>query len=151
MLKQQVKNIKDVKKKALAIDLQDIFIQHLVYEAALASNNFRDDNFNLDGAKQMSVEGLTALGATNGLQAMLAAQMLSIHQLQQKSMTYANAFDDFRMKQYYTNSAIKLTNCFVQQASMLAKLQGVGGQKITVERVDVHHGGQAIVGNIQGG
>ena len=39
----------------------------------------------------------------------------------------------------------------MQQANTLAKLQGVGGQKIIIERVDVHQGGQAIVGNIQGG
>jgi hypothetical protein len=36
-------------------------------------------------------------------------------------------------------------------SNALAKLQGVGGQKIVVERVDVHQGGQAVVGNIQGG
>ena len=82
---------------------------------------------------------------------MLAAQMLSIHHLQQRSMTYANACEGMKLQQYYTNAAIKLSNCFVQQANMLAKLQGVGGQKIIVERVDVHQGGQAIVGNIQGG
>ncbi|KTD31197.1 hypothetical protein Lmor_2804 [Legionella moravica] len=49
-----------------------------------------------------------------------------------------------------TNAIVKLANCFVQQTNILAKLQGVGGQKIIVERVDVHQGGQAIVGNIQG-
>jgi hypothetical protein len=49
------------------------------------------------------------------------------------------------------NTAIKLSNTFVQQAALLAKLQGGGAQKIVVERVDVHQGGQAIVGSIQGG
>lgn len=39
----------------------------------------------------------------------------------------------------------------MQQANLLAKLQGLGSQKITVERIEVHQGGQAIVGNIQGG
>lgn len=39
----------------------------------------------------------------------------------------------------------------LQQATLLAKLQGGIGQKIIVEHVDVHQGGQAIVGNIQGG
>ncbi len=131
-------------------DQQVRFINHITYEATLASNNYRDANFDLVEAKERSGEALVALGATNGLQAMLAAQMLSIHQLQQKSMTYANAIDDLKLKQYYTNSALKLSNCFVQQANMLAKLQGIGGQKIVVERVDVHQGGQAIVGNIQG-
>jgi len=81
---------------------------------------------------------------------MLAAQMYSIHELQQKIMIYANATDNLELQKYYTNSAIKLANCFVQQANILAKLQGVGGQKIIVERVDVHQGGQAVVGNIHG-
>ena len=47
-----------------------------------------------------------------GLQSMLVAQMLSIHQLQQKSMTYAHAIGDFRLQKHYTNSAVKLSNCF---------------------------------------
>lgn len=126
------------------------FISHLTHDAALASNNFRDNHFDLTEAKHRSREALCVLGATEGLQAMLAAQLLSIHQLQQKTMLYANAIDDFKLKQYYTNSAVKLSNCFVQQANMLAKLQGIG-QKITIERVDVHSGGQAIVGAVQGG
>lgn len=76
--------------------------------------------------------------------------MLSIHQLQQRTIAYANACDDLELKMYCTNTTVKLANCFVQQANILAKLQGVGGQKIIVERVDIHQGGQAIVGNIQG-
>ena len=39
----------------------------------------------------LSVDGIAALGAQNGLESMLAAWMLSIHQLQQRSMAYANA------------------------------------------------------------
>lgn len=51
---------------------------------------------------------------------------------------------------YYTNTAIKLANTFSQQANLLHKLQGNSNQKMTVERVHVHDGGQAIVGNVQG-
>jgi hypothetical protein len=134
----------------LVIDQQDKFTRNIIHDAALASNNISNDNFDLKKAKSLCADGISALGAQNGLESMLAAQMLSIHQLQQRSMAYANASDNMEIKTYYTNSAIKLANCFVQQANMLAKLRGVGGQKIIVERVDVHQGGQAIVGNIQG-
>lgn len=127
------------------------FIQNLMHDAALATHNFRDENFNLENAKQLSNEGLSALRTEEGLLSMLTAQMLSIHKLQQKSMTFANAANDFQLQQYYTNTSIKLANCFVQQTNMLAKLRGVGGQKIIVERVNVHRGGQAIVGHVQGG
>ena len=43
------------------------------------------------------------------------------------------------------------SNTFIQQANLLAKLQGGIGQKIIVERVDVSHGGQAVIGTVNGG
>lgn len=133
------------------LEAKEKFNRHLIHENAIATNNIKAENFDMDKAKQRSRDAIIALDADGGLQSMLAAQMFSIHELQQKTMTYANAIDNFELKKYYTNSAVKLANCFVQQANILAKLQGVGGQKIIVERVDVHQGGQAVVGNIQGG
>ncbi len=130
---------------------QENFNKRLIHNNAIATNNIRSENFDLDKAREKSNEAMVALNAQSGLQSMLASQMLSIHELQQTTMAFANGTSDFELKKYYTNSAIKLANCFTQQASVLAKLQGVGGQKIIVERVDVHQGGQAIVGNIQGG
>ena len=134
----------------LVINRQDKFTRNLIHDAALASNNVNSEKFDLEKAKSLCAENISALATQNGLESMLAAQMLSVHQLQQRSMIYANASDGLGLKAYYTNAAIKLANCFVQQATMLAKLRGVGGQKIIVERVDVHQGGQAVVGNIQG-
>lgn len=131
-------------------EAKEKFNKHIIDENAIATNNITAEKFDMDKAKQKSSNALVALDVKGGLQSMLAAQMLSIHELQQRTMTYANAIDSLELKKYYTNTAIKLANCFVQQANILAKLQGVGGQKIIVERVDVHQGGQAVVGNIQG-
>lgn len=119
---------------------------------ALTFNNLTCDDFDLDKAMSQSEGDLMALGATEELQEMLASQLLSIHQLQQSSIAIANKMllrEDARY--YYINAAIKLTNCFTQQANLLSKLQGNGAQRIVVERVDVHNGGQAIVGNVNGG
>ena len=66
-------------------------------------------------------------------------------------MAMANSLSYSEAAQYYTNTAIKLSNCFVSQANLLAKLQGGCGQKIIVERVDVSHGGQAVIGTVSGG
>lgn len=142
--------------KQTAIQNQDKqpnqFMQEIVHNSVLATNDFKTKHFDLKEATKINQEGLEALNAKDGLQSMLAAQMLSVHKLQQRAMTYVNNCNNhLKIEQYYTNAAIKLANCFVQQANMLAKLQGVGGQKIIVERFDVHQGGQAIVGNIQGG
>ncbi|APF02926.1 TPA: hypothetical protein ACJ5DT_000051 [Legionella pneumophila] len=127
------------------------FKRQLIHDNALANNSYKEEGFDLDKEKQSCKEAMTELNTSNGLQSMLAAQMLSVHKLQQKSMCYAQNIKDYRLEKYYVNAGIKLANCFVQQANLLAKLQGLGSQKITVERVEVHQGGQAIVGNIQGG
>lgn len=115
---------------------------------ALASSMVKSDNFDVEQAEQESQEGLAALAAKGGLQEMLAAQMLSIHNLQQQAMTLAIRTTHLKNIQYFTNAAVKLANCFTQQANTLSRLQGHISHKITVEHVDVHHGGQAIVGNV---
>lgn len=117
---------------------------------ALTSFSAGGDSFDVIEAEKDSIAWLEALNAEGGLQEMLAAQMLSIHQLQQISISMANK-TLHRNNPYFSNTAIKLANVFVQQAALLAKLQGAGGQKIIVEHVEVHHGGQAVVGNITGG
>lgn len=118
--------------------------------AALACNNFKKDNFDMNKAVIEVEHGIKALGAMGGLQEMIATQMLSIHHLQQMSIALANASDHNTNRQYHTNAAVKLANSFIQQAILLAKLQGNGGQKIIVEHVEVHNGGQAVVGNFSG-
>jgi hypothetical protein len=108
-----------------------------------------EENHDVLDARQESQAWLEALGAQGGLQEMLAAQMLSIHHLQQISIAMANkTVMQPNHRQYFSNTAIKLANTFVQQATLLAKLQGAGSQKIVVEHVEVHHGGQAVVGNV---
>lgn len=109
-----------------------------------------DDRVGLEKAFIESKEGIEALQAKDSLQEMLAAQMLSIHELQQTSMFYANNTNHPEAKKYYTNTAIKLANCFTQQATLLSKLQGTFGQQIVVKHVEVNNGGQAVVGNITG-
>lgn len=115
---------------------------------AIACSSRRGENWDHERAINESIDNLKALNAQGGLQEMIVAQMTSIHLLQQMTVALASGLTD--TKQFYINSAAKLTNCFTQQATLLAKLQGKCGQKIVVEHVEVHHGGQAVVGNIDG-
>lgn len=151
MPKLNLKKRTAINKTDEAVEAKEKFIKRVVHRSALSTNNIRDKPFDIVKSKQESNEALVALGVYDGLQTMLAAQMLSIHDLQQRTMMHAIACDGLELKESYINLSVKLTNCFTQQANTLAKLQGVGGQKITVERVDVHQGGQAIVGHVQGG
>lgn len=139
---QNVENIDNEKKS---------FSNNITRLSALACSFSHREDTDIMKAEKESQNGLKVLGTNGGLQEMLAAQMLSIHHLQQISMAMANKTLSSNNGQFFVNAAIKLANTFAQQANLLNKLQGNGGQKITIERVDVHHGGQAIVGNISGG
>ncbi len=124
------------------------FLQDTIRSTANACNNIAREDFDIEKAKTQSESDLTALQVEGGLQAMIAAQMLSIHKLQQTSMALANGLSHGEASQYYTNTAIKLSNTFIQQANLLARLQGGIGQRITVERVNISHGGQAVIGTV---
>lgn len=130
---------------------QNSFKDRILRLNAFASSFSKTDDIDLEKADRQSLEALNALEATGGLQEMLAAQLFSIHRLQQASIIMARNTNEMSAKQYFGNAAIKLANTFVQQANLLSRLQGNGGQKIVVEHVDVHQGGQAIVGNVTGG
>lgn len=130
---------------------QNLFRARIERLNGLACSLSRDGEYDREEAIRESQEGMKALGTKGGLQEMLAAQILSVHHLQQITIAMSNKTLGTNSSQYYTNTSIKLANIFVQQANLLNKLQGNGEQKIIVEHVDVHSGGQAIVGAINGG
>ncbi len=125
--------------------------QKVLRLGALANNNFDRKDFNLEESIANIESNIKTLGASDELQEMLAAQMLSVHRLQQLSMSLASSAPDGSNKQYFTNVGIKLANCFIQQANLLSKLQGHSSQRMVVEHVTIHSGAQAIVGNINRG
>jgi hypothetical protein len=149
--KQAIKDANDQSPDVNSYPAKLLFSKKLARLGALASDCFADPNFDISGAEEEMRQGFTAFNAQDTLQEMLVTQILSIHQLQQTSMIAANKLENMDTKKYYINTAIKLANTFVQQANLLSKLQGKGGQRIIIERVDVHQGGQAVVGNVSGG
>ena len=85
------------------------------------------------------------------VEAMLAAQMAAIHTT---TLTYARraAIADTLMESEPAEKALnRLSRTFIAQVDALKKYRTGGEQKMTVEHVHVHEGGQAIVGNVQGG
>ncbi len=85
----------------------------------------------------------------NELEGLLAAQIIGVHEaatecLQQSRLVRTPAERDMNLK-----LAIKFMGLFIKQLEALDRLRGKGQQKMTVERVNVESGGQAIVGNVQ--
>jgi hypothetical protein len=85
------------------------------------------------------------------IEAMLAAQMAAVHM---QTMTFArrlNHTETIDQQNSAERAFNKLARTFTTQMEALNRYRGKGQQKMTVEHVHVHEGGQAIVGNVQGG
>jgi hypothetical protein len=94
---------------------------------------------------------IAGLEPRDQLEAMLAAQMAAVHAA---TMTMSRRFDSARNLHQHNHSEKafnKLARTFTTQMEALNRYRGKGQQKMTVEHVHVHEGGQAIVGNVEGG
>lgn len=105
-------------------------------------------DFSLDWVLQQ----FAALKPQSYLETMLIAQMIQVSNAASLCMT--QAFQEGQTtygKELNANLATKFQRTFIAQIEALQKLRGKGGQKVTVEHVHVHQGGQAIVGNVEKG
>ena len=85
------------------------------------------------------------------VEAMLAAQMAAVHMA---TMTFARRLahvDNIPQQDSAERAFNKLARTFTVQVEALKRYRTGGEQKVTVEHVHVHHGGQAIVGNVSHG
>jgi hypothetical protein len=86
------------------------------------------------------------------LEGMLAAQMIAVHMI---SLSMAGRCVVEGQTVDGVNSGInrmaKLMRTFTSQMEALQRYRGKGKQTIQVQHVQVNEGGQAVVGNVQGG
>lgn len=136
----------------------------LVHEAFGVSNQDALDglikqliNFATIGKSPNEADVNSAFAMVEGIQprdnieAMLALQMVAVHNA---TMTFArrlNHVDNIPQQDSAERAFNKLARTFASQVEALNRHRGKGQQKVTVEHVHVHEGGQAIVGNVSGG
>lgn len=96
-----------------------------------------------------AVAGLVGIGPTSELEGMLAAQLLATHyaamECYRRSMIPNQTFEG---RSEALKHAGKLSRTFAALLETFNRHRGKGQQKVTVEHVHVHAGGQAIVGNV---
>jgi hypothetical protein len=102
---------------------------------------------------QAACAALIGIKPTDETEGTLAAQMVATHnaamECYRRSMLVNQTFEGRREE---LNQANKLTRSFAALSEALNRHRGKGQQKVTVEHVHVHSGGQAIVGSVnQGG
>lgn len=93
---------------------------------------------------------LVAVEPRDELEAMLAAQMATIHSSTMRmarSLVRAETLDQQNSAERALN---KLARTFAAQMEALNRHRGKGQQEVTVKHVNVHDGGQAIVGVVNG-
>jgi hypothetical protein len=87
----------------------------------------------------------------NEIEAMLVIQMATTHALAMKLSRRLATVDTIEQNDSASITLTRLQRTFTTQVEALANLRRGGKQKMTVEHVHVHPGGQAIVGNVTTG
>ena len=84
-------------------------------------------------------------------EAMLAAQMVAIHNATMTAARRLKNVDMITQQDSASNMLNKLARTFAIQVEALKKYRSAGEQTIKVQHVTVNEGGQAIVGNVRTG
>ena len=82
------------------------------------------------------------------IEAMLACQMAAVHMLSMGAATSGYRGVNGERRDLALAQINKLTRTFTTQMEALKRYRSKGDQKVTVEHVHVHDGGQAVVGNV---
>jgi len=95
---------------------------------------------------------MNGISPQDDVEGMLAAQMVATNAAAMECFRRAMLENQtFEGRQQSLAFANKLSRTYAQQMDTLQRYRGKGQQKMTVEHVHVHAGGQAIVGNVAGG
>ena len=96
---------------------------------------------------------ITELAPANATEALLAVQMVGVHDAATCFLKRATLEGQtFEGSDANVLRATRLMRLFNEQVELMAKLKGkTSQQKVTVEHVHVHDGGQAIVGAVSTG
>jgi len=97
-----------------------------------------------------AVAGLVGIGPRDELEGMIAAQLIASHnaamECYRRAMLTEQSFEGRRENLHQAN---KLSRTYAVLVDALNRHRGKGQQKVTVEHVHIHAGGQAVVGMVE--
>jgi hypothetical protein len=92
---------------------------------------------------------MSEIAPQNATEAMLAAQMIAAHDAALMFLSRATESQHQDLIDANVFRATRLMRVYTEQVEAMQRLKGkVGQQRVVVEYVNVHGGGQAIVGNV---
>ncbi len=105
------------------------------------------DDETLARQRNATVEALMGIGPKDELEGMLAAQLIAAHNAAMECYRRAMLPEQtFEGRQQSLSQGSKLSRTSAALIEALNRYRGKGQQKVTVEHVHVHSGGQAVVG-----
>jgi hypothetical protein len=97
-----------------------------------------------------ALAGLVGIGPQDELEGMIAAQLVATHNATMECFRRAMMPEQtFEGRRENLNQANKLSRTYATLIEALNRHRGKGQQKVTVEHVHVHAGGQAVVGIVE--
>ena len=134
-------------------DLQNHLLDQVIqtFKGIVSTDGLDNDKVALAYNYTMAI--LTGIQPQDELEAMLAVQMIGVHNMAIETLKRAMLSNQtFEGKQVNVNQGTKMLRTYIAQMEALKKYRTGGQQKIVVEHVNVSEGGQAIVGVVnQGG
>ncbi|MBR0926118.1 hypothetical protein JQ561_05815 [Bradyrhizobium diazoefficiens] len=94
------------------------------------------------------VSMMKGMAPRDSLEAMLTAQMVSIHVATMRSACRLAFTEDLSQQEGITRTLTRLARTFAAQMEALNRHRGNGERPITVQNLSVQDGGSAIVGNV---
>ena len=130
----------------------DAFNDEIMHQACAALWTDKSNVETRQRRQQACIEALVGIAPKDEVEGMLAAQMVATHSAAmdcfRRAMIGEQTFQGRNQNLAFGN---KLSQTYVRLVEALDKHRGKGQQKVTVEHVHVHQGGQAIVGNVTTG
>ncbi|QOZ75743.1 hypothetical protein XH83_10015 [Bradyrhizobium sp. CCBAU 53351] len=94
------------------------------------------------------VSMMKGIAPRDSLEAMLTAQMVSVHVATMRSACRLAFTEDLAQQEGITRTLTRLARTFAAQLEALNRHRGNGERPITVQNLSVQDGGSAIVGNV---
>ena len=117
---------------------------HVVYSLRPISNEEQRDK-----AFTAAVQGLIGIAPQDEFEGMIAAQLIACHHAAMECYRRAMIGDQTFEADGKIEPGEQALATYATLLETLNRHRGKGQQKVTVEHVHVHEGGQAIVGNVE--
>lgn len=138
--------------KAIGGSRSDDFNKVLVNQAVQTLWTKHSDKEGIDRQYQAVIASLMGITPKDELEGMLAAQLVATHAASMECYRRAMLNEQsFEGRKENLTQANKLARTYTTLLEALNRHRGKGQQKVTVEHVHVHAGGQAIVGSVEQG